>query len=123
MANALALYEKLRTADLPDLQARAIAEAVGDALDGQASRQEKALAAKVDGGRFEADMHQIETSLAQHFDASLLTLKAELNAQKAELSAKIAEGQSETLRWVFLFWIGQVAATVAIVMAVVKALK
>jgi hypothetical protein len=116
MANALALYERLRAAELSDLQARAIAEAVGDALDGQASRQEKALAAKVDGGRFEADMHQIETSLAQHFDASLLTLKA-------ELGAKIAETQSETLRWVFLFWIGQLAATVAIVMAVVKALK
>jgi hypothetical protein len=34
---------------------------------------------------------------------------------KAELSTKIADSKAEMIKWMFLFWIGQMAATAALI--------
>jgi hypothetical protein len=49
-------------------------------------------------------MSQIETSLEQ-----------ELRVVRADLATKIAESKSELLRWMFVFGVGQVASTVAVI--------
>jgi hypothetical protein len=34
---------------------------------------------------------------------------------KAELSTKIADSKAEMIKWMFLFWIGQMATTAALI--------
>jgi len=34
---------------------------------------------------------------------------------KAELSTKIADSKAEVIKWMFLFWIGQMATTAALI--------
>jgi len=42
-------------------------------------------------------------------------LAQELADLRVALVREIHEGKSETLKWVFLFWAGQLAATVAVI--------
>ena len=41
-------------------------------------------------------------------------LRAELREEMARLRTDLARGQTEMIRWMFLFWIGQLAAILAI---------
>jgi hypothetical protein len=56
-------------------------------------------------------MRSVETS----FDRSVQGLRNDFLVFRAEMSAKLAETKSELLRWMFTFWVGQVAVTVAII--------
>jgi aminoglycoside phosphotransferase (APT) family kinase protein len=128
MINTLKLFEALTSAALPEPQARAIVEAIGWAIDEHESRQAKDLADKVDAGRMDAEVHRIETSLGQtireiraefrgefaQVRAEMSQLRTELKSEMAQLEARvetrIAQSQAAMIRWMFIFWVGQVAA-------------
>ena len=89
-------------------------------------RHANALANKVDGIKFAAEVHQIEASINHSvaslraemqsgFDAMNLKLAAGISKLDARIDTKIAECQAEMMRWMFIFRVGQVAATVSIV--------
>ena len=121
MIDSLALFESLKTADLPDRQARAIAHAIGRAFDDEEARQTKALATKVDTDKLDSEVHRVETSLKQDIFTLSVELRAEMRASAtqlrsdfksdlAKLETKVAKSESAIIRWMFIFWIGQVAA-------------
>jgi hypothetical protein len=134
MVDSLRAYEILKTAELPEPQARAILSAIGSVVEDNNLQQVKDLAAKGDLVKFEAKTSAMETSLKQEIlrvegvlrqDTSRLESKLErmIIETKAELEIKIADLKSELLRWMFVFWVGQVAATIAIIFSTVRLLK
>ena len=60
-----------------------------------------------------------ELNLATQLRAEMKTmeagLRAEMKSLAAELRVEIANSRSETIKWMFLFWIGQTAATAALI--------
>ena len=129
MTDSLKIYETLKSA-LPEAHASVIAKAIGTALDDNELHWANDLVPKVDAVKFDAEMHQMETSLDQRFAAleakmesrfESLTVKlmAELSKLESRLESKIetqiANVKAEMIRWMFVFWVGQVAAMVAMI--------
>ena len=48
------------------------------------------------------------------------TVKLELKGNISNLEVKIADSKAEMIKWMFIFWIGQVAVTVALIMIYLK---
>ena len=74
-------------------KARAIAESMEVALREQEDDLTKRLMTNEDGAK----------------------IRAEIKTSIAELRTEIANFKAEIIKWMFLFWIGQMAATAAIV--------
>lgn len=55
---------------------------------------------------------KVDTKLEQKKDE--LTTKLDLANTKAELELKIEQVKSDIIKWMFLFWIGQLASLIAI---------
>src|SRR5580658_2641147 len=89
MIDSLKLYETLKSANLSEAQARAITAGVETALGEHVSQQEKNLAQKVNTARFETEMHQIETSLANKVDQVEASLCRKIEQVETKLNHKI----------------------------------
>jgi hypothetical protein len=119
MVDSLKIYEFLKSADLPEPQARAIVKALGAALEDSTLELRNLLAVKVDSPRFEKDMLQMETSVLQELSG----LRTDLSKVDLKIEAAMERLKFELLRWMFVFWAGQVAATVAIIVSANRILK
>jgi phage shock protein A len=103
--DSLRIFESLKSADLPECQAKAIAQAIGEVTEERETRQGNALADKVNNDTFKAVIERLEQKFAQ----------LEQALEKLPQRSEIAETKSEMLRWMFGFWVGQVGATIAII--------
>jgi hypothetical protein len=83
----------LEAASIELPKARAIAESLGMAFREQEDDLTKRLMTNEDGAK----------------------IRAEIKTSIAELRTEIANFKAEIIKWMFLFWIGQMAATAAIV--------
>ncbi len=104
MADSLKVYETLKSS-LTDSQARAVTLAI------QQSENEAT--------------QDIKTVLERQWRLSLETFatKTDLAGLRGEVLAKLAETKAELTRWMFVFWIGQVAVTVGTVLTVARMLQ
>ncbi len=62
--------------------------------------------------------NDLELKLAENradLEVKMAESRADLVAVKSGLEVKIAQSESRLIKWMFIFWIGQVAATLAIV--------
>jgi hypothetical protein len=146
MIDSLELFESLKTANLPESQARAIAQAIGKAWDDNDIRQAKALAQKADAAKLDSEVHLVETSLKHDISSLGIEIRAEMRAMaeqlwsemkaqtailrsefkteiaalrsefktdiaalRSELKTDIAESKTAMIRWMFIFWVGQIA--------------
>ena len=85
MVSTLKIYEILEQAKIEDKQARAITMAIEQAWEGNNIEQSKVLATKEDVSKL-----------------------------REELKVTIAESKSEMVRWMFIFWLGQIAVLAAL---------
>ncbi|MCX6981986.1 MAG: hypothetical protein NTV08_14700 [Verrucomicrobia bacterium] len=85
MVSTLKIYEILEQAKIEDKQARAITMAIEQAWEGNNVEQSKVLATKEDVSKL-----------------------------REELKVTIAESKSEMVRWMFIFWLGQIAVLAAL---------
>jgi hypothetical protein len=97
MTDSLKVYDILTGAHIPDAQARAITQAIRDS--------DAAVA---------LDVRSILDERLQHL-ATKVDLKTDLADLKIELKEDIANMKSELMRWMFVFWVGQMAATIVVV--------
>jgi hypothetical protein len=67
----------------------------------------------------EDDMGNMETSFKQ----DVFRMESSLHLSMSRLEAKIDEMKSDLLRWMFILWVAQVAATGAIVFWGIRLLK
>jgi hypothetical protein len=96
MVDTLKVYEILKAADLPDNYARAMTVAIQAA----------------------------ETEI--HMDLkSMIHKEFEVFGQRIEqkFEVRLAETKAELIRWMFIFWVGQLTSTIGIVFAVLKLAK
>jgi hypothetical protein len=57
-----------------------------------------------------------------HFSRTFVT-KAEVEAKFAQTEARFAQAESRLMRWMFIFWMGQMAVTVGLIFEVAKLFK
>jgi hypothetical protein len=110
--DTLKVYENLKSAQLSDSRARAIAQVIEDSLEASQLQQMKLLAEKLDTGRFGAEMQGTEAAIKE----------TELRL-RSDLGGKIADAKTALLRLMFIYWIAQVAATLAIIFSAIKLMK
>jgi hypothetical protein len=115
MTDSLKVYDILTGAHIPDHQARAITQAIREsdaalALDVRAILDDRLqhVATKVDladlGAATKIDIADLKAAG-----------KSDLADLRIELKEDIADMKSELTRWMFLFWVGQLAATITVV--------
>jgi hypothetical protein len=64
----------------------------------------------------------IDNKAERAVEATIKTLatKDEISKEFGSVRKEIAEGKTEMIKWMFIFWIGQVAATLAIILLFLK---
>jgi len=60
----------------------------------------------------------VHSQVLQSKDLELL--RKEVGGKSAETNLKIAETKSEMIKWMFIFWIGQVTVTVGLILIYLK---
>ncbi|HYR59555.1 MAG TPA: hypothetical protein VEO95_13030 [Chthoniobacteraceae bacterium] len=95
MVSTLKIYEILEDAKIEDKHARAITMAIERAIDDSLEQNNKAQA----------------LVLATKGDVALL--KEDLFKVREELVKLVSDTKAEIIKWMFIFWIGQLAAFVA----------
>jgi hypothetical protein len=136
MADSLKVYDILKDAQIPEHQARAITQAIRESdrnMGGSVGTALEAVSAdvaelKADVTGLKADVTGLKVEMAD-VKADIAGLKADIAEIRSEMATKdfvraaIADAKSELLRWMFIFWAGQMAATVGIVFGAIKYLK
>ena len=61
-----------------------------------------------------ADELNLATQLRAEMKSMSAELRAEIQTSAAGLRTEMANQKSEIIKWMFLFWIGQIAVTTAI---------
>jgi len=84
-------------------------EDLADALE-EAKREMLVVAQE----RFEARLSVAAADLRVTMAEGFANLRKEMSEMRAELSAEISEMRADTIRWSFLFWIGQIAVIIAV---------
>lgn len=77
---------------------------------------------------YRADLRELNELNFARFEAKLEQRVAELRAEiraglagvEARLEARMAALETRVLKWMFVFWVGQAATTVALVFGVVR---
>ncbi|MES2109412.1 MAG: hypothetical protein V4577_11720 [Bacteroidota bacterium] len=84
----------------------------------ETARLYKLLTEKLGNDTTEAMFKYIDNKTERSVEATIKTLatKDDIAAVRKEAS----ENKTETIKWMFIFWIGQAAVTFAIISAVVK---
>lgn len=88
--DTLKIYEIL-SANLPENQAKAIAKAINEAIEADTERKKEFLVTKED-----------------------------LAKEVAKLEVKIEAVKSELIKWMFIFWLGQIGVLTGIIFAMLK---
>ena len=100
--NTLRIYEKLKE-KFDEPQARAAVEAIERSFEEYRENQREFLATKEDLTRVEAG------------------LREDLTRETSQLELKIEQVRTELIRWMFIFWVGQFAAIVGTLTAILFA--
>ena len=77
-------------------------------IDLAAERFERRLAEEI--GKFRSEVAEQNANLRSETSEQIATLRS-------ELFEKIERGQTSTIRWMFLFWVGQIGVLVGILFA------
>lgn len=116
--SSLKVYDLLKSAHLPEPQARAIVQAIGTSLQDSNLSGEKKLAAKVDAAKFALDMSHLEAAFKQDMAVlrqDMSEFRQDVLKMESSVRTDIANVKSEMLRWMFVFWVGQVAAVISVI--------
>lgn len=64
----------------------------------------------------------IENKIKEEVDSKSETLatKNDLSAVELKITEKVAEYRADTIKWMFIFWVGQVAATFGFILLFLK---
>ena len=80
------------------------------------------LSSKLDKETAENLTTFIEIKIAEEVDNKMQVLATRLDLSKevSKLELQISESKSETIKWMFIFWIGQVVATFGFILLFLK---
>ena len=61
----------------------------------------------------------LETA-ADRFEKRLAEFKGEVRGEISEVKAQVSEVKADLIKWMFVFWIGQIAVITGIIVAVIR---
>ena len=100
------------------------AEAMFKYIDNKTERSVEAtiktLATKDDLINLRKDVGDDITKLRKDMGDGFANLRKDMGDNIANLHKEIGEGKADTIKWMFIFWIGQVGALMAILMLFLK---
>ena len=67
--------------------------------------------------RFEKALTQSSSQLRQEMAAMRAELREDMAAMKADLRVEMEKNKSSTIRWMFIFWVGQIGVLTSILFA------
>ena len=70
--------------------------------------------------RFEKHLTEEIAGVREAMVGSNLNLRDELKTDIADLRGSIHKSKSDTIKWMFLFWVGQIGVVLGIILAVFK---
>ncbi len=115
--DTLRIFERLRGAELSDRAAKEIAEVFREIVEDRLTTKTDLEMAK---SELKKDIEIVKSELKKDLEMAKSELKAEIETSKSELQFKIEKSKSETLKWIFLFWAGQLFAMFAMFKAFFK---
>ena len=88
----------------------------------ETARLYKLLSDKLGNDTAEAMFKYIDNKTERSVEATIKTLatKDDIANVKYDLGKEISEAKADSIKWMFIFWIGQVAAMMAIVLLFLK---
>lgn len=88
----------------------------------EAARLYQLLSDKLGNDTTEAMFKYVNNKIERSVQASIKSLatKDDLNVVEYQLSKEINESKAETIKWMFIFWVGQIVATFAILLLFIK---
>ncbi len=95
--DTLKIYEILAT-NLPEEQAKAVAKAIDEDIEADTERKKEILVTKED---LRGEISRLEKEIAR-------------------LEVKIETTKSEIIKWMFIFWLGQIGVLTGIIFAMLK---
>src|SRR5262249_18043853 len=115
------VFDALKLAEFSDIQARALVTSISRAVEIHAGNQRKIIDSKVDLTRHESDLQNMESALHKdieklgtrldqgmaHLESKIENLEARMDLK---IDAKLSTAKFEIVRWMFIFWAGQIAA-------------
>ena len=63
---------------------------------------------------------KLESTIDQRFTTSQASNNLQFNEIKTSIDSKISESKSELIRWMFIFWAGQMTITIGIMLLFIK---
>ncbi|HTE01220.1 MAG TPA: hypothetical protein VK668_18165 [Mucilaginibacter sp.] len=84
----------------------------------ETARLYKLLSDKLGSDTTEAIFKYIDNKTERSVEATIKTLATKTDI--ADVRKEIGEAKVDTIKWMFIFWIGQVGATLAILLLFVK---
>ena len=80
------------------------------------------LRLKIGESEAKALVEFVELKIDNKFEDNMdqLATKRDLQEVRAELELKIEKVRSDLIKWMFIFWIGQVSVTIALIMLFFK---
>jgi uncharacterized FlaG/YvyC family protein len=110
MPTAVELYDKLRP-KLGDEEAKTLVEYISVSVERHAATKEDIERAR---GVLKEDIGKVRSELKEDIERVKSELEINLERIRGELDVKIEKTKSDIIKWMFLFWIGQLASLIAI---------
>ncbi len=80
----------------------------------------KLLSEKLGSDTTEAMFKYIDNKTERSVEATIKTLATKDDLANLDLVKKLAESKADNIKWMFIFWIGQVGTTIAIILMFLK---
>ena len=71
-------------------------------------------------GKIRVEIVDLKTELKSEIGGLRSELKTEIGSVRSEIKTEIAESKSEIIKWLFIFWIGQIGVMTGIVFALLR---
>ncbi|OHB75394.1 MAG: hypothetical protein A2Z34_04050 [Planctomycetes bacterium RBG_16_59_8] len=114
--DTLKVYESLKV-EMPDRSAKAVAKALELSFEEYRVNQGEFLATKQDLAAFQMATKQDMADLRVAIKQDMADLRVELKGDISGLRTEIAGVRSELIKWMFIFWVGQIGVLTGILVA------
>ncbi|MCG6550845.1 MAG: CCDC90 family protein [Candidatus Magnetominusculus sp. LBB02] len=115
--DTLKIYERLRDAELSDRAAKEIAEVFREFIEERLATKRDIEVTK---SALKADIDLAKTEIKADLELKIESIRADLDAKIESTKTEIATSKAETLKWIFLFWAGQLFAIFAMFKSFIK---
>ena len=119
IVNTLKIYEVLRP-NFEEIQAKSIVDVIEEAFEQYRENQKEFLTTKEDTTNLKSELKEDISNLRAELKEDIANLRTEFKEDISNLRAELKEDKAEIIKWMFIFWVGQVISITGILFAFFK---